>query len=53
MKCQLCTGPVMAKSLEDTAFFRYHRLFSLDEVEARLSGLARRSPHSTSGIANV
>lgn len=32
MKFQQCTGPVMAKSVEDTAFYRYHRLVSLNEV---------------------
>ena len=32
MKFQQYTGPVMAKSLEDTAFYRYHRLISLNEV---------------------
>ncbi|HUY97797.1 MAG TPA: malto-oligosyltrehalose synthase [Verrucomicrobiae bacterium] len=26
------TGPVMAKAVEDTAFYRYHRLVSLNEV---------------------
>ncbi len=26
------TGPVMAKGVEDTAFYRYHRLVSLNEV---------------------
>ena len=25
LKFQQCTGPVMAKSVEDTAFYRYHR----------------------------
>ena len=32
MHFQQLTGPVMAKSLEDTAFYRYHRLISLNEV---------------------
>ena len=32
LKVQQLTGPVMAKSLEDTAFYRYHRLFALNEV---------------------
>jgi len=31
-KVQQFTGPVMAKSLEDTAFYRYHRLLALNEV---------------------
>ncbi|QDM16154.1 malto-oligosyltrehalose synthase [Tardiphaga sp. vice352] len=32
MKVQQFTGPTMAKSLEDTAFYRYHRLLALNEV---------------------
>jgi (1->4)-alpha-D-glucan 1-alpha-D-glucosylmutase len=32
MRLQQMTGPVMAKSVEDTAFYRYHRLVSLNEV---------------------
>ena len=32
MKCQQFTSPVMAKGLEDTAFYRYNRLVSLNEV---------------------
>ncbi|MBI2810830.1 MAG: malto-oligosyltrehalose synthase, partial [Candidatus Melainabacteria bacterium] len=32
MKFQQYTGPVMAKGFEDTAFYRYHRLVSLNEV---------------------
>jgi (1->4)-alpha-D-glucan 1-alpha-D-glucosylmutase len=32
MKVQQLTGPAMAKGLEDTAFYRYHRLTSLNEV---------------------
>ncbi len=31
-KVQQFTGPIMAKSLEDTAFYRYHRLLALNEV---------------------
>jgi len=31
-KLQQLTGPVMAKSLEDTAFYRFHRLIALNEV---------------------
>ncbi|HEX6788943.1 MAG TPA: malto-oligosyltrehalose synthase [Gaiellaceae bacterium] len=29
---QQTTGPVMAKGVEDTAFYRYHRLIALNEV---------------------
>jgi (1->4)-alpha-D-glucan 1-alpha-D-glucosylmutase len=32
VKVQQFTGPVMAKSLEDTTFYRYHRLLALNEV---------------------
>ena len=32
LKAQQVTGPVMAKALEDTAFYVYNRLVSLDEV---------------------
>jgi (1->4)-alpha-D-glucan 1-alpha-D-glucosylmutase len=31
-RLQQFTGPLMAKSLEDTAFYRYHRLIALNEV---------------------
>ncbi|MCU1345833.1 MAG: malto-oligosyltrehalose synthase, partial [Acidimicrobiia bacterium] len=31
-RLQQVTGPVMAKGVEDTAFYRYHRLVSLNEV---------------------
>jgi (1->4)-alpha-D-glucan 1-alpha-D-glucosylmutase len=32
MKAQQYSGPVMAKGLEDTAFYRYHRFIALNEV---------------------
>jgi (1->4)-alpha-D-glucan 1-alpha-D-glucosylmutase len=32
MKFQQLTGPVMAKGIEDTAFYNYNRLMSLNEV---------------------
>lgn len=32
MKFQQCTGPVMAKGLEDTAFYIYNRFIALNEV---------------------
>ncbi|WP_316201194.1 MULTISPECIES: malto-oligosyltrehalose synthase [unclassified Bradyrhizobium] len=32
LKVQQLTGPMMAKSLEDTAFYRFHRLLALNEV---------------------
>lgn len=37
MRFQQLTGPVMAKGLEDTAFYRYYPLSSLLEVGAELS----------------
>lgn len=41
MRFQQFTAPVMAKSLEDTAFYRYVRLLSLNEVggDPRIFGL--------------
>jgi isoamylase len=32
LRFQQLTGPVMAKSVEDTAFYRYHRFAALNEV---------------------
>jgi (1->4)-alpha-D-glucan 1-alpha-D-glucosylmutase len=32
LKVQQFTGPMMAKSLEDTAFYRFHRVLALNEV---------------------
>ena len=32
IRFQQLTGPAMAKGLEDTAFYRYHRLIALNEV---------------------
>jgi (1->4)-alpha-D-glucan 1-alpha-D-glucosylmutase len=32
MKLQQYSGPVMAKGLEDTAFYRYNRLVALNQV---------------------
>jgi (1->4)-alpha-D-glucan 1-alpha-D-glucosylmutase len=32
LKLQQLTGPLMAKALEDTTFYRYHRLLALNEV---------------------
>jgi (1->4)-alpha-D-glucan 1-alpha-D-glucosylmutase len=37
---QQTTGPVMAKGVEDTAFYRYHRLVSLNEVGGDLDRFA-------------
>jgi (1->4)-alpha-D-glucan 1-alpha-D-glucosylmutase len=65
MKLQQFTGPVMAKALEDTAFYRYQRLLALNEVggeptasalnvnqfHARIAERHRRSPHSMTTTA--
>jgi (1->4)-alpha-D-glucan 1-alpha-D-glucosylmutase len=62
MKLQQLTGPVMAKGVEDTSFYVYNRLVSLNEVggepdrfgtepgelHAWLEARARRSPHAMS-----
>jgi (1->4)-alpha-D-glucan 1-alpha-D-glucosylmutase len=40
LKVQQFTGPTMAKSLEDTAFYRYHRLLALNEVGGEPSAQA-------------
>ena len=44
---QQYTGPVMAKSLEDTSFYRYYRLTSLNEVgnDPRVFGLTKEQYH--------
>src|SRR5689334_19147252 len=38
MKFQQTTSPVTAKGVEDTAFYRYHRLISLNEVGGEPEG---------------
>lgn len=47
MKFQQYTGPVMAKGLEDTSFYRYNRLVSLNEVggEPKQFGLSVQQFH--------
>lgn len=47
MKFQQYTGPVMAKSLEDTSFYRFNRLLSLNEVggDPRRFGLTPSAFH--------
>jgi (1->4)-alpha-D-glucan 1-alpha-D-glucosylmutase len=40
LKVQQFTGPMMAKSLEDTAFYRYHPLIALNEVGGNPAGSA-------------
>ncbi len=47
MKFQQCTGPIMAKGLEDTAFYIYNRLVALNEVggEPQHFGASRETLH--------
>lgn len=48
MKFQQFSAPVMAKGLEDTAFYRYHRLVSLNDVggEPRRCGVSVAAYHA-------
>ena len=48
LKVQQFTGPLMAKSLEDTAFYRTHRLLALNEVggEPYASALSPNAFHA-------
>ncbi|OHC69929.1 MAG: 4-alpha-glucanotransferase [Rhodocyclales bacterium GWA2_65_20] len=50
MKFQQYTGPVAAKGIEDTAFYRYHRLVSLNEVgsDPRSFGVSPAAFHAAS-----
>lgn len=45
LKVQQFTGPAMAKSLEDTAFYRYHRLLALNEVGGEPAAKAMQVEH--------
>jgi (1->4)-alpha-D-glucan 1-alpha-D-glucosylmutase len=65
LKFQQFTGPMMAKSLEDTALYRYHSLLALNDVggdpvlpalsvntfHERMQRRARQSPHSLTATA--
>ncbi len=65
LKLQQFTGPMMAKALEDTAFYRYHRLLALNEVggdpaaralpldgfDAMMRRRAREWPHGMTSTA--
>jgi len=56
MKFQQYTGAVMAKGLEDTSFYRYHRLVSLNEVggDPLLFGVTPEEFHrETQARANI
>lgn len=64
-KFQQLTGPIMAKAVEDTACFRFHRLLCLNEVGGELERFGRpvdefhqlnrrrwqRSPYALSGTS--
>lgn len=49
LKVQQFTGPMMAKSLEDTAFYQFHRLLALNEVggDPASAGLSISAFHET------
>ena len=65
LKMQQFTGPMAAKSLEDTAFYRYHALLGLNEVgghptlpglavdefHARMKHRREQSPHGLTATA--
>ena len=65
LKVQQFTGPMMAKSLEDTTFYRYHRLLAFNEVggdpaagaldvdafHGMMRGRARQWPHGMTATA--
>ncbi|MDQ5850152.1 MAG: malto-oligosyltrehalose synthase, partial [Pseudomonadota bacterium] len=50
MRSQQFTSPVVAKGVEDTAFFRYHRLIALNEVGGHPArfGLSLKAFHAAS-----
>ena len=47
MRFQQLTGPAMAKGVEDTAFYTYNRLVSLNEVGGDPGAVRRVSPASS------
>ena len=52
MKFQQLSSPVMAKGVEDTAFYRYHRLTSLNDVggEPRRFGVSVAAFHAATRV---
>src|SRR5262249_57482832 len=44
-KVQQFTGPMMAKSMEDTALYRFHRLFALNQVRRNPAARLVPVPH--------
>lgn len=55
MKFQQLTGPAMAKGLEDTAFYRFNRLLSLNEVggEPGKFGVGTDEFHQANSVATT
>ena len=53
MKFQQLTGPVMAKGVEDTAFYRYNRLVALNEVGGDPAASAPAWPSSTARMRSA
>ena len=64
IRFQQTTGPVMAKALEDTAFYRYNRLIALNEVggepdrfgappDAFHAAMAQRLQHQPAGLSGT
>ena len=45
LRWQQLTGPAMAKGLEDSAFYRYNRLISLNEVGGHAGGETSTEHH--------
>ena len=53
LKVQQFTGPMMAKALEDTAFYRHVRLLALNEVGGYQTPRASPSPSFMNGCSGV
>ncbi len=55
MRFQQLTGPVMAKGVEDTALYRYHRLIALNEVgsDPRRFGIPLSTFHDACAAAQL
>ena len=52
-RLQQLTAPVMAKGVEDTAFYRYHRLVSLNEVGGNPGAFGRPITHFHAATAST
>jgi (1->4)-alpha-D-glucan 1-alpha-D-glucosylmutase len=55
LRLQQLSGPVMAKALEDTAFYRYQRLIALNEVggEPGVFGTAPEALHAAAALGQA